>query len=140
MYTGEAYINDADVWTTYNAYFMENSYSNLLLEGDMKEDASNDARSQPGKQVFDSSNPQPKDRDVQLTLMFRCASRDEYLAKYESLILVLKNKITLKIIPLKRVYTLKAVSYLSLDPYNAGSTVKLVIKFNEPNPANRIKL
>lgn len=139
MYTGEAYINDADVWTTYSAYFIENSYSNLLKDGDMKEDASNDARSQPGKQVF-SSNPQPKDRDVEVTLLFKCASRDEYLTKYENLLLVLKNEIRLKIVPLKKVYVLKRVSYLSLDPYNAGATAKLVIKFNEPNPANRIKL
>ena len=139
MYTGEAYINDADVWTTYNAYFIENSYSNLLKDGDMKEDASNDARSQPGKQVF-SSNPQPKDRDVEVTLLFKCASRDEYLTKYENLLLALKNEIRLKIVPLKKVYVLKRVSYLSLDPYNAGSSAKLVIKFNEHNPANRIKL
>lgn len=139
MYTGEAYINDADVWTTYSAYFIENSYSNLLKDGDMKEDAYNDARSQPGKQVF-SSNPQPKDRDVEVTLLFKCASRDEYLTKYENLLLVLKNEIRLKIVPLKKVYVLKRVSYLSLDPYNAGSAAKLVIKFNEPNPANRIKL
>lgn len=138
--TGQTYINNKDIYTTFGATLIDNSFTNLLLDGDLKEDASNNLRSQPGEQLF-IENTQPEARNVEITFLVECDTMDEFLTKYKALKAEIDNgMITLKVIPLKEIYTLRRKSYLSLDSYRSGSTGKLVVNFREPNPKNRIQL
>lgn len=140
MNTGEVYINNLDIAINYSASLIDDSFTNLLLPPDNKEYSENDMRSQPGKQIF-VSNQQPKDRDVQVAFLIQCTTMSEYLTKSSNLVNVLNSGlIRLKIVPLKIEYSLTTSSYISLDSYMNGSAGKLVVKFNEPNPKNRIQL
>ena len=137
---GQEFLNGKDLYTHYSARLIGNSYTNLVLPGDMKDNAVNDMRSQPGEQEF-FDNPQPKARDVELTFLIECESRCQYLLFMEELTKELdKGIFTLSITPLRKGYKLKRVSFLSLDPFNSGSKGKLVVKVRELNPIDRIKL
>lgn len=137
---GQEFLNGKDLHSYYHAKLIDNSYSNLLLPGDMKENAVNDLRSQPGEQEF-FENTQPKARDVELTFLIECRARCEYLIYLEELTTEIdKGVFMLSITPIKRGYRLKRVSYLSLNPYNNGSKGILIVKARELNPKDRIKL
>jgi hypothetical protein len=137
---GQEFVNGKDLFSRFHAKLIDNSYSNLLIDGDMKENAVNDLRSQPGEQEF-FDNPQPKARDVELIFLIECKNRCEFLLYFRELTKELQNGIfLLNILPLKEGYKLKRVSSLSLDPYNSGSKGKLVVKARELNPKDRIKL
>ncbi|MFV0326891.1 MAG: hypothetical protein ACK5LF_21345 [Bacteroides xylanisolvens] len=137
---GQEFLNSKDLFSHFHTKLIDNSYANLLLPGDMKENAVNDLRSQPGEQHF-NNNPQPKARNVELTFLIECRNRCEYLLYLEELYKELdKDIFLLNITPLKRGYKLKRISYLSLVPLNDGSKGKLIVNVRELNPSDRIKL
>lgn len=137
---GQEFINGKDLSAHFHARLIDNSYSNLLLPGDMKDNAVNDLRSHPGEQEF-CDNPQPKARDMELTFLIECRTRCEYLIYLEELTKEMDRGVfQLNVTPLKRGYKLKRVSYLSLDPYNNGSKGILIVKARELNPRDRIKI
>lgn len=134
------YINDKDAWVTWNAGLTVGSYANLLAASSLKEFTSNDMISHDGTQVF-VSDPKVAARDVILTFGIVCDSVDDYLTKYAGLIDELqKGFIMLKVPKLKTVYKLLFGSSIEL---NAGSDLvsgTISIRFNEPNPKDRILL
>lgn len=137
---GQEFLNGKDLFSYFHAKLIDNSYPNLLLDGDMKENAVNDLRSHPGEQEF-FDNQQPKARDVELTFLIECKNRCEFLIYFRELAKELRNGIfLLNIVPLKEGYKLKRVSSLSLDPFNDGAKGKLIVKARELNPKDRIRL
>lgn len=139
-YIGETYINDVDLYTAYNARLIGDSFSNLLLDPDNKEYTSNDLKSQPGKQVF-RNNIQPKDRDVELIFLIECDVMNDFLIKRKNLMSVIKSGLVKISVPvLKESYFLDYVTSVSIDPFGAGSKAKITVRFNEPNPQDRIQL
>lgn len=136
-YENETYINGKDIWLTFNARLIHDSFTNLLLPANRKEYTQNEARHQPGKQIF-VSDPQPYDKDVQLTFLVKCADRLEFLQKYKQLVDEIEmGLIELKVIPIQTIYKLTMDSPMSLDVFGNDNSGLLVVKFNEPNPEDR---
>lgn len=137
---GNLYINDQDAWVTWNTGLIGGSYANLLAAASLKEFTSNDMISHDGTQVF-VSEPKVAARDVILTFGIICNSTDDYLNKYTRFIDELqKGLVTLKVPKLKTIYKLIFSSSIEL---NAGSDLvsgTVSIRFNEPNPKDRILL
>lgn len=134
IYENETYVNGKDIWLTYNARLIHDSFTNLLLPASRKEFVQNEARHQPGKQIF-VSDPQPLDKEVQLTFLVKCTDRLEFLQKYKRLVDELKSGlIELKVLPIQTIYKLTMDSPMSLDVFGNDNSGVLVVKFNEPNP------
>lgn len=135
---GELYINEKDAWSNWRVRLIENSYENLLLPPPVKEYASNNFRSLHGEQLL-VSNPKYDKRDVQLMFAITCDSRAEYLEKYKSFITELASGwITLSVIDLNTVYKLVYSESIDLTTSGAIRSGKLSVKFNEPNPDDRL--
>jgi len=133
-YENETYINGKDIWLTYNARLIHDSFTNLLIPANRKDFVQNEARNQPGKQIF-VSNPQPHAKDVQLTFLVMGKDRLEFLQKYKQLVNEIeKGLIELKVIPIQTIYKLTMDSPMSLDVFGNDNSGILVVKFNEPNP------
>lgn len=134
------YINDKDAWINWNAGLLRGSYSNLLAAAPTKAYTSNDMASHDGTQVF-VSDPKVAARDVILTFGIVCESTNDYLAKYTDFIDELqKGFILLKVPKLKTVYKLLFSSSIELNAGNDLVSGTVSIRFNEPNPKDRIKL
>lgn len=134
------YINDKDAWVSWNAGLLRGSYSNLLAAAPIKAYTSNDMASHDGTQVF-VSDPKVAARDVILIFGIVCESTNDYLAKYTDFIDELqKGFILLKVPKLKTVYKLLFSSSIELNAGNDLVSGTVSIRFNEPNPKDRIKL
>lgn len=133
---GQLYINNKDAFGTWGAFLENGSEAKFLNPPANKEYASNDARSQHGKQVF-VNNPRMSDRDITIVLGISASSRDDFLTKYRGLVNELNSGlIEVKVMSLKEGYKLTCISYTELSYYDRIG--KLSVKFNEPNPNNRI--
>ena len=133
-YENETYINGKDIWLTYNARLIHDSFTNLELPASRKPFVQNEARNQTGKQIF-VNNPQPNDKEVQLTFLIIGANLKEFLQKKRKLVNDLNmGWVELKVIPLEIIYKLTADSYISLDVFGNDNSGMLAVKFNEPNP------
>lgn len=133
-YENETYINGKDIWLTYNARLIHDSFNNLELPASRKPFVQNEARNQPGKQIF-VNNPQPNDKEVQLTFLIVGENLKEFLQKKRKLVNDLNmGWVELKVIPLEIIYKLTVDSYMSLDVFGNDNSGLLVVKFNEPNP------
>lgn len=135
---GQLYINNKDAFATWGAYLEDGSENTLLLPASNKEYASNNARSQHGKQVFRNA-PRKDERDVIVYFCISASTKDEFLQKYEAFVDELDaGMVTFKVSYLKKVYKLDAVSYQELSYYEFIG--KFAVKFNEPNPKDRTSL
>lgn len=135
---GQLYINDKDAFASWGSFLEEGSENALLLPAPNKEYTSNKARSQHGKQVS-RRLPRKDERDIILYFCLSASNRDEYIQKYEAFVDELDSGIvTMKVPSLKKVYKLDAISYQELSFYDHIG--KIAVKFNEPNPKNRIQL
>lgn len=133
-YENETYINGKDIWLTYNARLIHDSFTNLELPASRKPFVQNEARNQPGKQIF-VNNPQPNDKEVQLTFLIVGENLKEFLQKKKKLVNDLNmGWVELKVIPLEIIYKLTVDSYISLDVFGNDNSGMLVVKLNEPNP------
>lgn len=135
---GQLYINDKDAFSTWGACLEQGSENTLQLPAPNKEYVSNKARSQHGKQVS-RKLPRKDERDVILYFCISASTRDQFLVIYKSLIDELDSGMTtMKVTRLKQVYKFDAISYQELSFYdNIG---RFAVKFNEPNPKDRIQL
>lgn len=135
---GQLYINDKDAFTTWGVVLDEGSFAKLLTPAANKEYASNQKRSQHGKQVF-RTMPRKEDRDVIITFAIAANSEDDFISKYEIFINEIDSGLILLRVPsLKKVFKLDAKSYQELSYY--GYIGKIAVNFNEPNPKDRIQL
>lgn len=135
---GELYINDKDAWVTWSVK-LDDGFDALRLPANPKEYATNDARSQPGRQVI-ASNYQPQSKDVQLIFAFTCDTVEEYNQKFDQFIQELNGIISLKVMALKKVYYLRVTDYLNLSSGTGLRDGRLSVRFSEDNPNNRIQL
>lgn len=133
---GEVYINGLDAWSYYGVVLDEGSEEALLLPSPLKTFTSNDMRSHHGKQVF-TNNPRLKDRTVSLTFCFLWA--EDYMEKYNRFVDMLQQGIVVlstKIMGTKMTFNLV---YNSCRKYTSIQYAgKLIVNFEEPNPANRL--
>lgn len=137
---GNLYINDKDAWITWKAGLIGGSYANLLAATSLKEYTSNDMASHDGIQVF-VSEPKVAARDVILTFGIVCESTADYLSKYTNFIDELqKGFISLKVPKLNTVYKLLFSSSIELNTGSDLVSGTISIRFNEPNPKDRIIL
>ncbi len=135
---GELFINDKDAFVTWGVFLEDRSEEKLLKPANNKEYASNKARSQPGKQVF-ISNPQPEDRDVLLVLCFSAVSREDFLTKYRACLNELNSGlIKFRVPSLGEEYKFTCDGFQELSYYERIG--KLSVRFNEPNPKDRVLL
>lgn len=133
-YENETYINGKDIWLVYNARLIHDSFTNLIIPANRKPFVQNEARNMPGKQIF-PDNPQPTDKEVQLTFLVIGTDRLDFLKKYRQLVNEIeKGLIELKVIPIQTIYKLTMDSAMSLDVFGNDNHGMLVVKFNEPNP------
>lgn len=133
------YINGKDAWITWQALLIDDSYSNLMQDADLKPYVENDFRSQPGKKIL-INNPQPTDRNVQLVFDIQADSMIEYNKKKTALINEMKGKLfEFKVIPLMTIYKmiLPPGYFLSLGLDTGLSSGKLSVRLNEPDPTDR---
>lgn len=135
---GQLYINDKDAFTSWGACLESGSENALQLPAPNKEYVSNKSRSQHGKQVARKS-PRKDERDVILYFCLSASTRDQFLMRFQSLIDELDSGITIIRVPrLKQGYKLDAISYQELSFYDKIG--RFAVKFNEPNPQDRIQL
>ena len=99
-----------------------------------------------GTQVLSDSgtNPKTDERNVQLTFGLHATSLAKFFMQYRSFVTELKKGVidlTVHVWEgstyIKETYYLKYVSCNQYAEYN-GRLAKFVIKFNEPNPENRL--
>ena len=143
MEPGIAFINDKDIYTHFGAELIGSSFENLINRADRKEGAENNLISHPGVQVF-NENIQPEAMEVELTFLIEGITLEDYLQKYDALQGEIDNdakggNFTLRVMPLKTVFTLRRKSYLPLDTFSAN-TGKMIVTARELNPKNRMKL
>ncbi len=133
---GELYINDKDAYVYYGAFLENGGEAILLTPPSNKDYASNDARSQHGKQVF-VSNARVKDRNFVLVFCISAGSKADFLTKYRALVDELSGGLVLlKVSSLGVVFKLIALSYQEFSFYERLG--KLSVKFSEPNPKERV--
>ena len=144
----KVYINSTTQTTEkrWGVFFSETSVTNLMTPAPKKKYITNKSALSHGKQVLTNSGNVPKtdERDVQLTFGLRAKSLAQFLMQYRSFVNELKKGVidlTLHITEgstyYKETYYLNYVSCNQYAEYN-GRLAKFVIKFNEPNPENRI--
>lgn len=144
----KVYINSTSQTTEkrWGVFFSETSVTNLMTPAPKKAYITNKSALSHGKQVLTSGGNVPKtdERDVQLIFGLRAKSLAQFLMQYRSFVNELEKgaiDLTIHITEgstyYKETYYLNYVSCNQYAEYN-GRLAKFVIKFNEPNPKNRI--
>jgi hypothetical protein len=144
----KVYINSTTETTEqrWGVRFAETSITALMTPAPKKKYISNKSALSHGKQVLtDGGNiPKTDERDVQLTFSLKATSLAKFIMQYRGFVNELKKgDIDVQVHVLegdtwfKETYHLKYVSCSQYAEYN-GRLAKFVIKFNEPNPENRI--
>lgn len=139
-------INGKSAKETYGVFFTETSITNLMCPAPAKEYIKNKSVLSNGVQVLSEGEFAPKtnERDVQLIFGIKAQSVAEFLTKFRAFIAEMEvRNITLMIhikdgdTYFKETYHLNYLSCSQFSEYN-GRLGRFVIKFNEPNPKNRI--
>ena len=138
--TGECFINNVDIWTTYGASLVDSSYENLLLPAPPKELTENKSPLTNGKTVIMPATRKVDEKDVQVSIDITGTSRTNYLSNYSALLTALSGAVAFKVVSLMTIYNFTVKSYVSLSAAVGLTSSILVIRFNEPNPANRTAL
>lgn len=144
----EVYINSTSQTTEkrWGVFFTDTSVTNLMTPAPKKSYISNKSALSHGKQVLTSGGNAPKtdERDVQLTFGLKAKSLSKFLMQYRSFVNELEKgaiDLTLHIWDgetyYKETFYLNYISCSQYMEYN-GRLAKFVIKFNEPNPKNRL--
>jgi len=138
--SGECYINNIDIWTAYSARLAEGSFESLLLPASPKELTENKSPNSDGKTVIMPAKRRIDERDVQISFDISGTSRANYLTNYNALLTAIKGAVALKVPALATVYNLTVKNYIALSASVGITSSILVVRFNEPNPANRTAL
>ena len=135
MRTGELFINNKDAYTTYGAWV--ESVSPFRQFAPMKEYTTNKSPLRNGKEV-DPAAPKVDERDITLTLCLEGRTEAAMEARLDALETVLRSGMLEIRIPRhnSKVYRVSYVSCTQFADYN-GRLAKFILKFNEPNPADR---
>ncbi|MBR4886821.1 MAG: hypothetical protein IKU16_06040 [Muribaculaceae bacterium] len=144
----KVYINSTTQTTEqrWGVKFTETSVTALMTPAPKKKYITNKSALSHGKQVLSggANTPRTDERDVQLTFSLRATSLARFLMQYREFVNELKKgsiDLTTHIWEdttwFKETYHLNYVSCNQYAEYN-GRLAKFVIKFNEPNPENRV--
>lgn len=113
--------------------------NNLLIPPPIKEFVENKSPAEHGKTVL-FGNVFFDERDVVLTFEIQGSSRSDYISKYKALMAELaKGQVRLHVPEISDdIYNLIYQKASSFAINRAGTFSKISVKFNEPNPNNRI--
>lgn len=144
MKNAKIYINSTtDTETAYGVFFTDVAITALMTPAPKKAYITNKSATLPGKQVQPTA-PKVDERDVQLTFGLHAPSLAQFLMRYYAFCAELEKghiDLTVHIYEdsswMKITYRL---CYLSCQQYSEfnGRLAKFVLKFNEPDPSNRI--
>ncbi len=133
-------INNKNAFTEWGVRMDDGFLDAIGAPVPMKEFIENKSRLEHGKQVI-TTNPKLDERDVTLSFTIKGISQADYQAKKAAFQSELyKGALTIQVPANSNevyhlIYTGKSISYgQSLD----RTFGKFTVKFNEPNPANRI--
>lgn len=119
------------------ATLLTGAYSALLTPPPLKDFVKNEDPTKPGTDVL-VNNPVVSERDITLTFLIEGADRHSFLSNYKAFISELqKGKVTLYIPDLNWYFHLLYTNSTQFENYRLNAC-KIAVKFNEPNPANRI--
>lgn len=133
-------INGKDAYTTWGVRIGEKFLDTIGALSPLKEFIENKSRLEHGKRVI-MNDPKLDERDITLTFTIEGKSKSDYQAKkkafYEELY---KGKVDIQVPDnsdevYHLTYTGKNVSYAQSLDRTFG---KVSMRFNEPNPANRV--
>ena len=146
--TGDLIINGKDAWITWGVNMSDSFLETLCTPPPIKPLIENKSSSQSGKQVYFNKDEIGEitpclwdERDVNLTITLEGNNQSQYLQRYESFLIELqKGLIKMSVTVLSKTYHL---TYLNSSKklWSRDRTIgKFTLKFNEPNPANRIAM
>lgn len=146
MKNAKVYINNSafDSEEAFGVFFTDASITALMTPAPKKPYISNKSSLLAGKQVSPVA-PKTDERDIQLTFGLRASSLAQFLIRYRSFCNELdKGDISILVhiwedsTFLKTTYHLKYLSCQQYSEFN-GRLAKFMIKFNEPDPTNRLE-
>lgn len=113
------------------------AYSALLTPPPLKDFVKNEDPTKPGTDVL-VNNPVVSERDITLTFLIEGADRYSFLSNYKAFVSELqKGKVALYVPDLNWHFHLLYTNSTQFENYRLNAC-KIAVKFNEPNPANRI--
>lgn len=136
---GELLINGKDAYTNFGVSIGEGFLDALRGPAPLKDFTESKSRLEHGKQVI-ISNPKLDERDLTLTFTLEGSNESDFNSKRQAFYSELyKGAIDIKIPVIGEVYHLiytgKNISYAQ---NTARTFTKISMKFNEPNPHNRL--
>lgn len=138
--SGDLLINGKDAYSTWGVRIGDKFLDTIGASSPLKEFIESKSRLEHGKRVI-MNNPKLDERDITLTFTIEGKSKSDYQAKkkafYEELY---KGKVDIQVPDnsdeiYHLTYTGKNVSYAQSLDRTFG---KVSMRFNEPNPANRV--
>lgn len=138
----KCYINGKDAATQYGAYLSETSLCNLIAPPPNKEYLSNKSANAHGKTTYIDASECPAlmdERDITLVFVIKGANQTQMLTRYKSFCNVLKQGKVKLTTDLENgvAYNLNYISCTQCQSF-FNHCAKFTIKFNEPNPNNRV--
>lgn len=136
---GELIINGKDAFDIWGVNMGDGFLENLLLPPPMKDLIENKSRLRDGRDVI-YSNIRKDERDVTLVFTIQGNDKADYMTKFRSFLDEISGgKVTIKVPDLgEEVYHVHYLRSTSFALNTSRTFSKLSIKFNEPNPANRV--
>lgn len=141
---GNMRINGKDAYETWGAYLLDGSVSALMASAGTKTYIENESRLQNGKRVIrtdkaGNSLARVAARDVMLQIGINATGYADLQTKLQGLLDELM-KDTSAVMVAELGNAIFHLDYISVSNFSQlrGRLAKYAIKFNEPNPANRI--
>ena len=123
--------------STFGAYLMSGAIEALLTPAPIKKPIENDSPIADGKSILWGNRAYIDERSVSISIFIDGASQSDYLAKYEAFISELqKGEVVLNIPTINKKFRLIYDGCSKYGDYGIKKG-KFVIKYREPNPANR---
>lgn len=133
-------INDKDAWETWGVNMSDGFLETIATPPPAKPLLENKSSREHGKQVL-AEKMLLEERDINLTISVEGATQSQYLQRYEDFLTELQKGVTIIKVPIlkkgyKVTYSNSSKLLLNID-ITFG---KFTLKFNEPNPNDRIIL
>ena len=135
---GDLYINSQDAWATWKVAMGNGFIENLLVPAGLKEFIENESRLENGKRVI-TTNPKVSSRDVTLTFNIHGDTTTEYLSNYAAFVAILQaGTVKIRVPAINMTFNLIYKKSSSFNIGRARMDSSLAVKFEEPDPTNRI--
>ncbi len=135
---GDLYINSQDAWATWKVAMGNGFIENLLVPAGLKEFIENESRLENGKRVI-TTIPKVSSRDVTLTFNIHGDTTTEYLSNYAAFVAILQaGTVKIRVPAINMTFNLIYKKSSSFNIGRARMDSSLAVKFEEPDPTNRI--